>query len=53
MAGGDSPIGANNLIIDAHARSLDVAFVTNNRAESARVMGLRVENWIQPPRRVR
>ena len=53
MAGGDSPIGANNLFIAAHARSLGLTLVTNNSAESARVEGLRVENWTQPPRRVR
>jgi predicted nucleic acid-binding protein len=27
--------------------------VTNNTAEFSRVRGLRVENWTQPPRRVR
>jgi hypothetical protein len=27
--------------------------VTNNTAEFSHVTGLRVENWTQPPRRVR
>jgi len=47
------PIGANDLFIAAHARSLGLTLVTNNTAEFARVKGLRVENWTKPPRRVR
>ncbi|MCU0252019.1 MAG: PIN domain-containing protein [Vicinamibacterales bacterium] len=48
-----SPIGANDLFIAAHARSLGLTLVTNNTAEFSRVTGLRVEDWTQPPRRVR
>ena len=48
-----SPIGANDLFIAAHARGLGMTLVTNNTAEFGRVAGLRVENWTQPPRRVR
>ena len=48
-----SPIGANDLFIAAHARSLGLTLVTNNTAEFSRVTGLRVENWTQPPRRLR
>ncbi len=39
------PIGANDLLIAAHARSLDATLVTNNAGEFGRVAGLRVENW--------
>ena len=47
------PIGANDLFIAAHARSLGLTLVTNNPAEFSRVKGLSFENWTQPPRRVR
>lgn len=40
-----SPIGSNDLMIAAHARSLDATLVTNNVREFRRVPGLRVENW--------
>ena len=39
-------IGANDLMIAAHARSLDVAVVTNNVKDFGRVKGLKVENWM-------
>jgi tRNA(fMet)-specific endonuclease VapC len=39
-------IGANDLLIAAHARSLGVALVTNNVKEFRRVKGLGVENWM-------
>ncbi|RKT44204.1 type II toxin-antitoxin system tRNA(fMet)-specific endonuclease VapC [Thiocapsa rosea] len=38
-------IGANDLLIAAHAVSLDATLVTNNIREFARVEGLRVEQW--------
>ena len=41
------PIGGMDLLIAAHARSLDVSLVTNNEREFKRVRGLRVENWIR------
>jgi tRNA(fMet)-specific endonuclease VapC len=47
------PIGANDLFMAAHARSLGLTLVTNNTAEFSRVTGLRVENWTRPQRRVR
>jgi tRNA(fMet)-specific endonuclease VapC len=47
------PIGANDLFIAAHARSLGLTLVTHNTTEFGRVKGLRVENWTQPQRRVR
>jgi len=38
-------IGANDLLIAAHARSLGLTLVTNNTREFARVQGLKLENW--------
>lgn len=39
-------IGGNDLLIAAHALSLDWTLVTNNEKEFRRVEGLRVENWV-------
>jgi tRNA(fMet)-specific endonuclease VapC len=39
-------IGSNDLLIAAHAISLDATLVTNNEREFRRVEGLRVENWV-------
>ncbi len=38
-------IGANDLFIAAHARSLELTLVTNNTGEFARVSELKIENW--------
>jgi tRNA(fMet)-specific endonuclease VapC len=38
-------IGANHLLIAAHARCLGLTLVTNNQREFSRVPGLEVENW--------
>lgn len=46
-------IGANDLLIAAHARALDLTLVTKNTAEFERVRGLPIENWTTPPRRKR
>lgn len=46
-------IGANDLFIAAHARSLRLTLVTNNTAEFGRVKGLVLENWTLPGRRSR
>ena len=46
-------IGANDLFIAAHARSLGLTLVTNNTAEFSRVKGLAIENWTKPARRKR
>ena len=43
-------IGANDLLIAAHARSLGLKLVTNNTAEFGRVKGLAIENWTLPAR---
>ena len=40
-----TPIGPNDLLIAAQARSLDLTVVTANERAFARVPGLRVENW--------
>jgi tRNA(fMet)-specific endonuclease VapC len=39
-------IGGNDLLIAAHAISLDATLITNNEKEFARVSGLRLENWV-------
>ena len=38
--------GNKDLLIAAHALSLNSTLVTNNEAEFQRVKGLRIENWI-------
>ncbi len=38
-------IGANDLFIAAHARSLGLTLVTNNTSEFVRVPNLAIENW--------
>ena len=38
-------IGANDLLIAAHARCLGLILVTNNTREFARVPKLKIENW--------
>ena len=38
-------VGANDLLIAAHARSLGLTLVTNNTREFGRVTDLQVENW--------
>jgi len=40
------PIGNNDLLIAAHARSINAVLVTNNVREFNRVPDLVVENWI-------
>ncbi len=42
-------IGANDLFIAAHARSLGATLVTNNTREFGRVPKLNVENWVLAP----
>ncbi|MCF8112025.1 MAG: type II toxin-antitoxin system VapC family toxin [Desulfobacteraceae bacterium] len=38
-------IGANDLLIAAHAKYLDAALITNNTREFDRVPGLKTEDW--------
>ncbi len=40
-------IGPNDMLIAAHALSLDHTVVTANQREFTRVPGLRVENWLE------
>lgn len=40
-----TPIGANDMLIAAHARSLKLILVTNNLKEFSRVENLVLENW--------
>jgi tRNA(fMet)-specific endonuclease VapC len=39
-------IGPNDLLIAAHARSLDAVLITNNTKEFQRVENLVIENWV-------
>ena len=39
-------IGPNDMLIAAHALSVDCAVITANRREFSRVPGLKVENWL-------
>lgn len=39
-------IGANDMLIAAHAKSRNLILVTNNAREFERVDGLTVENWV-------
>lgn len=41
-----TPLAAQDLMIAAHARSLDAVLVTNNQKHFRRVPGLKLENWI-------
>jgi tRNA(fMet)-specific endonuclease VapC len=40
-----TPIGPMDMLIAAHALSLDMTLVTNNEREFRRVPDLRIENW--------
>lgn len=40
-----TPIGSLDMLIAAHALSLDCTLITNNEREFRRVSGLKVENW--------
>lgn len=46
-------IGANDLLIAAHARASGLTLVTNSTAEFERVHGLVIDNWTRAPRRHR
>ena len=43
-----TPIGAYDLMIAAHALSLGLVLVTNNKREFQRIPDLIVENWVNP-----
>ncbi|MCB9009132.1 MAG: type II toxin-antitoxin system VapC family toxin [Ardenticatenaceae bacterium] len=42
-----TPIGAYDMLIAAHAQSLDVTLVTNNLREFSRIPNLLLENWAE------
>lgn len=42
-----TPIGANDLLIAAHALSLGLTVVTANVREFSRISNLKVENWLE------
>ncbi|CAB3773639.1 Ribonuclease VapC2 [Paraburkholderia humisilvae] len=39
-------IGANDMLIAAHALAIDAVLITDNANEFPRVPGLRLENWL-------
>lgn len=41
-----TPIGANDLLIAAHALAHQMVLVTDNEREFRRVRGLKLENWL-------
>jgi tRNA(fMet)-specific endonuclease VapC len=41
------PIGANDILIAAHALALGMTLVTDNEHEFSRINGLAVENWLR------
>jgi len=41
-----TPIGAMDLMIAAHAKSIKSVLVTNNQKHFANVTGLKIDNWI-------
>jgi len=41
------PIGPYDLLIAGLARSLNMVLVTNNTREFERIVGLRLENWVE------
>lgn len=42
-----TPIGGNDMLIAAHALTVDAILVTDNVREFARVASLKVENWLE------
>jgi tRNA(fMet)-specific endonuclease VapC len=42
-----TPIGANDLLIGAHALALDCTLVTDSEREFSRIPQLRCENWLR------
>ena len=42
-----TPIGPNDMLIAAHALSLEATLVTANISEFERIEGLKLENWLE------
>jgi len=40
-----TPIGSLDMLIAAHALSLNSVLITNNESEFKRVLNLKIENW--------
>jgi len=45
-----SPIGANDMLIAAHALSAGCILVSDNVREFSRIPGIQLENWLRPVR---
>ncbi|NET11643.1 MAG: type II toxin-antitoxin system VapC family toxin [Okeania sp. SIO1H6] len=43
-----TPIGGNDLLIAAHALTLNLTVITANVSEFSRIPNLKVENWLNP-----
>ena len=41
-----TPVGSMDILIAAHAQSMNLTLVTDNTREFARIKGLSVENWM-------
>jgi tRNA(fMet)-specific endonuclease VapC len=41
-----TPIGAMDMMIAAHAKSVKAVLVTNNQKHFTKVKGLRTDNWV-------
>ena len=46
LEAGGTPIGAMDMLIAAHARSVKAVLVTNNRKHFSKVKPLPLENWV-------
>ena len=42
-----TPIGSLDMLISAHALSIDSVLITNNESEFKRVSNLKIENWVK------
>lgn len=41
-----TPIGAMDMMIAAHSKSINTVLVTNNQKHFTKVKGLKIENWV-------
>lgn len=47
LSGSGKVLGPNDMLIAAHALSLDATLVTNDEKAFAQVPGLKIENWLR------
>ena len=47
LEAGGTPIGAMDMMIAAHAKSIHAILVTNNQKHFNKVKGLKIENWVE------